>query len=120
MVLYKFKRLMDKYNVNFNLIVDDPKAGHWEAGEWVPGSPEPIPGHGSIVPMPQSLIYQSGGTLTAFDRIIYTDMVIPLQSHLDYNGAHYTVTSKIPYSEYADFDRYILKSDDTQTGGGSA
>ncbi|WP_239984874.1 hypothetical protein [Sporolactobacillus pectinivorans] len=122
MALYKFKRLIDKYNVGFKLMIDDPNAGHYDGGEWVPDDPAEIDGHGAIVPLPQSLIYQSGGTLTQFDRTLYTDMMIPLRSKVNYGEAHYTVVSKTPYSDYADFDQYVLKSDDTQVqaGGGSS
>jgi hypothetical protein len=119
MTLYKFKRLIEKYNVAFNLL--QKSEGHYDdSGEWVEGLGDPEPGHGAIVPLPQSLIYQSGGALTQYDRNLYTDMVIPLQSKIDYKGVRYTVTSKTPFSDYADFNLYVLKSDDTQNSGGTS
>lgn len=121
MPLYQFKRLIEKYNVSFVSMISDPSEGHYdESGEWVPGETTEVLGSGAIVPLSQSLIYQSGGALTQYDRNLYTGMAIPLQSKIIYQGVHYTVTSKTPFSDYADFNLYVLKSDDTQNSGGSS
>lgn len=119
MTMYAFKRLIDKYKVSFNLL--QKSDGYYgDDGEWVPDEPVAIPASGALVPLPQSLIYQSGGALTQYDRNLYTGMTIPLQSKIVYQGVHYTITSKTPFSDYADFNLYVLKSDDTQNSGGSS
>ncbi|MCO7127813.1 hypothetical protein NIE88_18870 [Sporolactobacillus shoreicorticis] len=117
MAMYAFKRLIDKYNVSFDL-QRKAEGRYDDSGEGVEGLSDPEPGNGAIVPLPQSLIYQSGGALTQYDRNLYTDLDIPLQSKINYKDVHYTIVSKTPFSDYADFNLYVLKSDDTQNSGG--
>lgn len=110
MKLYQFKRLIEKYSVPFTLLVETD--GHYEVGEWVEGKSEDTEENGALVPLPSSLIYQSGGRLTQYDRHLYIEKEIPLKSKVLYKGVTYHVESKTPYADYADFNQYVLKAND--------
>jgi hypothetical protein len=115
--MFKFKRLIEKYKVSFVLEKAKPEQTPVSAEDFDDqGRPketpiEPVIASGALVPLPARLIYQSGGRLTEADRILYSiDHAIPLKSKITYKGLKYSVESKTPYEDYADFTQYTLKA----------
>lgn len=71
--MFNFYNLITKYGVWFECI--NAKGGYVD-GEWQSGQKSVTPCFGAIVSLPESKLYQSGGTLTTQDRNLY--MVEPL------------------------------------------
>lgn len=117
MKFFNFKPLIEQYTVNFLLEypqdTDKPKV-YDDLGKLIPAPPsEPIAAKGALIPLPQRLIYESGGRLTEADRQLYSlDHNIPLKSRITYKGLKYYVESKTPYEDFADFSTYTLKGVD--------
>lgn len=108
--LYRFKRLIDKYGVSFQLEIES--AGAFDhVGEWKAGPSVTMIQNGALVPLTQRQIYQSGGRLTEADRtlIISKSVVIPPKAKIHYKGKTYHVEATIPFEDYGDFNSYTLK-----------
>lgn len=108
--LYRFKRLIDKYSVLFQLEIDS--AGAFDhVGEWEVGVPITTTHAGVLVPLTQRQIYQSGGRLTDADRtlIISKSVVIPSKAKIQYKSQTFHVEATIPFEDYGDFNSYTLK-----------
>ena len=108
--LYDFIRLINKYSNAFELITENE--GAYVNGKWQAGLSTVTTMNGAIIPLSQSKIYQSGGTLKQTDRQLYT--TTPITSPLDnckirYKGKTYSVEEETDYSDYADAYFYILK-----------
>lgn len=112
MKLYNFKRLIDKYSVDFVLIA--PSEGKYEGGIYVDGEGEQIKMRGTIVPMSMRKVYQLGGNYSAQDKELYT------VSHIDdallggkviYKGRTYSIEEETDYSDYADAYHYLLRKE---------
>ncbi len=108
--IYRFKRLIDKYSVSFQLEIESAGAFN-HIGEWVEGAPVTTSHTGALLPLTQRQIYQSGGRLTDADRtlIISKSVVIPPKAKIDYKGKTYHVEAMIPFEDYGDFNSYTLK-----------
>ena len=108
---FNFKRLIDKYSVMFELVIQD-EGGYDELGRWQDGEAVTTTQKGALVVVPSQLIYQSGGRLTTFDRQLYISksVEIPLKAKVIYKGNTYHVESMNPFEDYADFNSYILKA----------
>ncbi|WP_305961053.1 hypothetical protein [Bacillus safensis] len=108
---FSFMKLIEKYSVTFDLVVqgagDYDNLGRWKDGEAITTTQK-----GALVVLPSQLIYQSGGRLTTLDRQLYISKAveIPLKSKVIYKGATYHVESMNPFEDYADFNSYILKA----------
>ncbi|MCP1147391.1 hypothetical protein [Bacillus sp. 1735sda2] len=108
---FNFIKLIDKYSVTFDLIVqsagDYDDLGRWQDSESITTTQK-----GALVVLPSQLIYQSGGRLTTFDRQLYISksVEIPLKSKVIYKESSYHVESMNPFEDYADFNSYILKA----------
>ncbi|BBP87476.1 hypothetical protein BsIDN1_10940 [Bacillus safensis] len=86
---FNFMKLIDKYSVTFDLIVQS--AGDYDdLGRWQDGESITTTQRGALVVLPSQLIYQSGGRLTTFDRQLYISksVEIPLKSKVIYKGSH--------------------------------
>lgn len=108
--IYRFKRLIDKYAVPFDLEIET--VGYRDdLGEWQPGIKATTEQRGALVPLTQRQIYQSGGRYTDADRtlVISKSVVIPPKAKVHYKGQTYHVEALIPYEDYADFNSYSLK-----------
>ena len=110
MRLYNFKRLIKKYSVDFTLKTE--AKGQYVGGKWEAGEPICRQMRGAIVPMSDRKIYQSGGTYTQQDRMLYLSE--PLQGSLQafkvIHGTNtYTVEESRDYSDYAAVGVYTLK-----------
>lgn len=117
MKFFNFKPLIEQYTVNFLLEYpqDTGKPKEYDdLGKPIAAPPsEPIAAKGALIPLPQRLIYESGGRLAEADRQLYSlDHNIPLKSRITYNGLKYYVESKTPYEDFADFSTYTLKGVD--------
>ncbi|WP_426005355.1 hypothetical protein [Bacillus sp. DWP3-1] len=108
---FNFMKLIDKYSVTFDLIVQS-EGDYDDIGRWQDGEPITTTQKGALVVLPSQLIYQSGGRLTTFDRQLYISksVEIPLKSKVIYKGSSYHVESTNPFEDYADFNSYILKA----------
>ncbi|WP_426578890.1 hypothetical protein P5490_000010 [Bacillus altitudinis] len=67
---FSFMKLIEKYSVTFDLVVqsagDYDNLGRWQDGEAITTTQK-----GALVVLPSQLIYQSGGRLTTLDRQLY-------------------------------------------------
>lgn len=109
--LYNFKRLIDKYSVDF-MLETEGDGGSYVGGKYVPAAADTTQCRGAIVPISDSKIYQSGGVLTAKDRQLF--MKNPIISALTktkvvYKGNRYNIEQSIGYEDYADAYVYTLK-----------
>lgn len=107
---YNFKRLINKYSVDFVLYRETE--GKYISGKWVAGNKEQISMRGAIVPMSEKKIYSSGGTYTADDRELYVlkPLELPLSDlKVVYKGNAYAVEQGRNFEEYADVAIYNLK-----------
>lgn len=119
MKLFNFHRLIKKYTVLFTLQRknDADKIGYDEdLGEYEMETPNYYPiesAEGALIPLQQYVIYNSGGRLTAADRMLYTfDSSIPMKSLIRYRELTYSVEEKTAHDQYADFTQYTLKAVD--------
>lgn len=118
--MFKFQRLIEKYSTTFTVeYADDVEQKSLTPDDFddlgrYKGDLEQKPlqtERGAIIPLPARVIYQSGGRLTEQDRTLYSlNHDIPLKSKIRHNGMVYSVESKIPYSEIADFAQYTLRA----------
>lgn len=107
--LYNFRRLINKYSVDFCL---HRTQGQYVYGKWVMGGELVENMRGAIVPMSHKKIYHSGGTYSADDRELY--LTKPLELPLSdlkvvYGGNTYAVEQGRNFEEYADVAIYNLK-----------
>jgi len=108
--LYNFNRLIDKYSVEFTLVV--ASEGHYDGGEYVKGAEVETACKGAIVPISDSKIYQSGGTLTTKDRQLF--MRVPINQPLKtvkvrFKGSAYSIEQETNFDDYSDAYIYLLK-----------
>lgn len=115
MKLFEFKRLIERFTVPFTLerpMVSD-EVREWDnKGKEIPKALViPEAALGALIPLQQRVIYQSGGALTEADRQLYSlDHTIPLKSRITYKGITYSVETKTPHEDFADFSFYTLKA----------
>lgn len=107
-----FASIVEGYSVPFQLIVPtDEKSGHYVSGEWVRDDKPPIEKNGAILPLKDSSIFRSGGTLTENDRQLFIAESVPLGSIAIDGSNQYKVISVEPFLEhYADVNVYYLKA----------
>lgn len=108
--LYDFKRLIDKYSVEFTLV--SSATGSYVNGKYVSGEETTSTQHGAIVPVSNNKLYQSGGAITTKDRQLI--MKSPISNALTnckvrYLGNEYNIEQETDYTEYADAHIYLLK-----------
>ncbi|MCK8098712.1 hypothetical protein ACL66B_14350 [Bacillus subtilis] len=105
-----FSDLIERYSVDFTLLIPSEEGSYDDLGEWVPPKPTKSDERGAIVPLQSQLIYQSGGRLTSMDRQLFIKNEIPLKAQVIFDGATFDVEAMTPYGTYADFNSYILKA----------
>lgn len=108
--LYDFRRLIEKYSVDFLLVTEEK--GGYVGGKYVAGKETVTERRGAIVPISDKKIYQSGGTLTDKDRQLF--MKTPIEeslkySNVKYNGCKYSIEQETNFDDYADAYIYMLK-----------
>lgn len=116
--IYRFRRLIDKYSVPFQLVKEGK--GAFVGGKYEKGAPVVLDMMGAITEIRESKIYQSGGYLTTQDRVLY--LPEPLEDPLEglkvvHRGNEYKVESLADYSEYGDVATYTLKWVSSFDGG---
>lgn len=106
MVLYRFRRLIEKYTVECEKVT--VSGGEWSAGSWVEGSMITEPYRCAIIPITEKRINESGGDYKSGDCDIFT--LHPLDTDADvyivHKGKKYKVMQSTDYSDYADFHSY--------------
>lgn len=110
MAIYNFKRLIDKYSVNFTLVTTS--AGSYDGGKYVDGSETETPLSGAIVSTSSGKIYQSGGALTTKDKQLYMKTKIEqslTNAKVRYGNNEYKIEQDMDYGDYADAYVYTLK-----------
>lgn len=106
--LYNFVRLINKYSNTFELITESE--GAYVNGKWQAGLATVTEMEGAIIPLSESKIYQSGGTLKKTDRQLYTTTPITdLNAKIRYKGKTYSIEEDTNWEDYADAYFYILK-----------
>lgn len=113
-LLYNFERLISKYSNE--IVIITKRAGQYVNGRYVALDSEIKNIRGAITPLKNEKIYQSGGTLTASDRQLYTKE--PINSDLNgvtirYEGKTYKVEEDTDYSDYGVIYVYVLKRVDS-------
>lgn len=113
-LLYDFTRLIKKYSNEAEVI--KVLEGRYVNGRYVNGETVTKKIIGAVIPLKDSKIYQSGGTLTASDRQMYT--LEALGEDLNnvkvfYHNKHYKVEEDTDYSDYANVHVYVLKRIDS-------
>ena len=108
--LYDFRRLIEKYSVDFLLVTEGE--GSYVGGKYVAGEKTVANRRGAIVPLSDKKIYSSGGTLTYKDRQLF--MKTPIEeslkySNVEYKGCNYSIEQETNFDDYADAYIYILK-----------
>lgn len=108
--LYNFNRLIDKYSVDFTLL--STSKGGYVGGKYVSGEETATAYRGAIVPVSDSKIYQSGGTLTTKDRQLF--MRTPIAQALTnakvrFKNNEYNIEQVTDFDDYADAYIYLLK-----------
>lgn len=119
MVLYRFRRLIEKYTVDCEKVT--VSGGKWSAGSWEEGSKSTEQYRCAIIPITEKRINESGGDYKAGDCDIFT--LNPLDTETDtyivHKGKKYKVMQFTDYSDYADFYGYVgrrVSKFDTDTG----
>ncbi|QID51022.1 MULTISPECIES: hypothetical protein [Bacillus] len=107
---FQFGDLIEKYSVDFTLLLPASEGFYDDLGKWVEGQPVESEEKGAIVPLQAQLIYQSGGRLTQMDRQLYFQKKIPFKAQVVFDGVTFLVEAMTPYETYADFNSYILKA----------
>lgn len=108
--LYNFIRLINKYSNTVELITSTE--GKYVDGKWQDGLTTTTNIRGAVIPLPESKIYQSGGTLSKTDRqFICTSPILKPQQNvkIKYKDKTYSVEEDTDYGDYADAYIYILK-----------
>lgn len=98
--------------IQYPVITDPETVERDDLGKKIQPDPlPPVAAEGALIPLPQRVIYQSGGRLTEADRMLYSlDFNIPLKSKIMHGDFVYHVESKTPFDAYADFATYTLKA----------
>lgn len=108
--IYDFSRLIDKYGVTFEMVTK--AKGEYSGGVYKEGKETVTPVRGAIIPLSESKIYRSGGSLTSKDRQLYYKgkFVDALRgATVRYKGSEYAVETETDYQDYADFCVYTLR-----------
>lgn len=108
--LYNFVRLINKYSNTVELITSTE--GKYIDGKWQDGFTTITNIRGAVIPLPESKIYHSGGTLSKTDRQFISTIPImkPLENvKITYKDKTYSVEEDTDYGDYADAYIYVLK-----------
>lgn len=119
MKYFNFSRLIKKYSVEFTIEYpgnasnsNDPlyydDLGNY-IGPELPSGPQPMTG--ALMPPSDRQVYNSGGRLTASDRLLYSLTTnIPEGSKILYKGMSYQVMPRANFEDFADFAQYECKA----------
>ena len=108
-MLYKFKRLIEKYSVECQLV--SISEGKWSAGVWQDGKETTSTIEGAVVPISEKRINNSGGDYKQGDCEFITLEPINIMSitYLVHNSKKYKLQDSTDYSDYADFNIYVAR-----------
>lgn len=107
---FRFNWLVNKYSTKYELEVEPPAVLDRQTGKYEKGISKKQNRTGVIVPYEEVKIYQSGGVITAKDRLLISTTAIDIEhSYVNHKNSRYKVEAETPYSEYADFYNYRLK-----------
>lgn len=108
-IIYRFKRLIDKYSVPFSIEIVGASYYN-DIGEKVTAE-NAWEGHrGALVPLGDQQIAQSGGTLTEADRMLYfTGPKLANGTRIKHEDKIYHVLRINPHETYGDFNSYTVK-----------
>lgn len=107
---YDFTDLIRRHSVPFEVVAFTK--GGYVGGKYQKGLQTVTEREGAILPMTDNKIYQSGGTYSTKDRMLY--MSTPIDGAFDtlkirYDGNMYGIESAQDFSEYSDAYIYTLK-----------
>lgn len=107
---FQFNWLVNKYSTNYELEIEPEAVLNKLTGKYEKGTSTKESRQGVIVPYEEVKIYQSGGVITAKDRLLISTFPINIErSFVNHRNSRYKVESETPYSEYGDFYNYRLK-----------
>lgn len=117
---FNFDNLIKKYSTTFTAIFHTD--GYYNnLGDWVDGEEIRQTMQGAIISHRTSKIFQSGGTITTQDRVLYT--LTPLtdalkRSRIIHNKKEYRIGDELENSEFTGCYSYTLKYVSTFDNGG--
>lgn len=109
---FDFKRLVEKYSVDFVAKIPS-EGGKWnDMGVWVAGEPKEETLRGAIISHREGKVFKSGGTITQQDKALY--MLAPLDKSLEgaeiiHEGKRYSIGSLLENSEFTGVWSYNLQ-----------
>lgn len=106
---YRMNRLIRRYEVPLQLITEEPGGYDPNSGKYRKSQPVTVPFRGAVVPMPERLVYESGGRYTKEDRVLYSTWGLPEKSKVVHQGQVFSVEEKTDYTDYADFFQYVIR-----------
>lgn len=121
MKLYKFTRLIKKYNVNFIIKPPTEQENGLRRDEFDnlgnPILPQPpiLPenANGALIPPSDTDTYSDGGRMKRSDRILYYQGVyLPPKTRVIHKGKTYYVEGDADFLDFGDFTRYNLRGVD--------
>ena len=109
-----FASLVESFAIDLKLVTPvDENKGKYVHGEWVREDNAPVNIRGALVPYEDRVVYESGGTITKFDRQLFFVGDIPLQSIIIDGPEQYKVESVEEYARhYSDTNIYRVKAVD--------
>ena len=106
---YHMSRLIRRYEVPMQLITEEPGGYDPESGIYRKSKPVLSDFRGAVMPVPERVVYESGGRYTREDRVIYSTWGLPIKSKIVYRNAIYSVEDAADYTEYSDFFQYVVR-----------
>lgn len=107
---FQFRWLVNKYGTKYELEIEPEAFLDTQTGKYEKGDSHKEKRKGCIVPYEEVKIYQSGGVITAKDRLLISTTPINIEkSFVNHKGSRYKVEAETPYNEYSDFYNYRLK-----------
>lgn len=107
---FQFNWLVNKYSTRYELEIEPEAVLDKKTGKYVKGDAQKEQRTGCIVPYEEVKIYQSGGVITAKDRLLISVTPISIEhSFVNHKNSRYKVEAETPYNEYGDFYNYRLK-----------
>lgn len=107
---YNFTDLIRRHSVPFEVV--SYTKGSYIGGHYQKGTEGVVQRFGAILPMTDNKIYQSGGTYSTKDRMLYISN--PIEGKFDtlkvrYDGSLYSIEAAQEFTDYSDAYIYTLK-----------
>lgn len=106
---FGMKRLIRRYELPLQLVTEEPAGYDSSTGIYKKTDPKTEAFRGALLPVPERIMYATGGRYTQEDRVLYATRDLPLKGKVIYKGAAYSVEEKFDFTDYADFFEFVVK-----------